>query len=158
MTAGTLNLNDFISLSEFLLGIPFPPPLPPITSLDPALAQTYLNGSQSNPGLAAQNPNMGLLLSTWHTIQMQPSSQWPALVQSQIFGNPALQLAAQQTILAWYTDFHNENTNFLNPNPALNPQPVAGLYDKTLVWVLAQAHPMGVPLSFGYWQYPPSGS
>jgi hypothetical protein len=156
MTAGTLNLNDFISLSEFLLGIPFPPPLPPITSLDPALAQTYLNGTQSNPGLATQNPNMGLLLSTWHTIQMQPSSQWPALVQSQIFGNPALQLAAQQTILAWYIDFHIENQNFQNPDSTLNPQPEAGLYEKTLVWSLAQAHPMGVPLSFGYWQYPPS--
>jgi len=158
MSGGTLNLNDFISLSEFLIGIPFPPPLPPITSLDPTLAQTYLNGSQSNPGLAAQNSNMGLLLSTWHTIQMQPPSQWPALVASEIFGNPDLQLAAQQTILAWYTDFHNENGNFLNSNPALNPQPDAGLYEKTLVWVLAQAHPMGVPLSFGYWQYPPSGS
>jgi hypothetical protein len=151
----TLNLNDFISLSEFLLGIPFPPPLPPITSLDQGLAQIYLNGTSSNPGLATQNSSMPLLLSTWHTIQMQPSSQWPALVASQIFGNPALALAAQQTILAWYTDFHNENANFLNPNPALNPQPDAALYEKTLVWLLAQAHPMGVPLSFGYWQYPP---
>ena len=31
-------------------------------------------------------------------------------------------------------------------------------FQRTLVWVLAQAHPMGVPLSFGYWQYPPDGA
>jgi hypothetical protein len=86
------------------------------------------------------------LLATWHTIAQQPASQWPTLFQSQIQGVPALWTVAQSVVLAWYTGVCGTTPR----DPAL--------YERTLVWVLAQAHPMGVPLSFGYWQYAPSAS
>ena len=141
MSTGDASLKAFISLSEFLLGLPFQPPLPPLTALDPDLANTYYTAMS---GL----PNMALLLSTWTGIQKLPKNQWTAAVNTQIFGNTNLQPVAQNTLLVWYTGFHS----FIG---AGSPSPDPANYEQTLVWVLAQAHPMGVPLSFGYWQYAP---
>lgn len=131
-----MNLDDFISLSNFLLGIP----LPQVAALDQDLAQTYMN--QLNSG----GVPLDQLLTAWHAIAAQPESQWPALFDQQIKTNTTLWSQAQQVVLAWYTGVCG--TNPRDPS----------LYEKTLVWVLAQAHPMAVPVSFGYWQYPPSGS
>jgi hypothetical protein len=150
-----MNPDDFISLSEFLLGIPFPaplpgqPPLPAITALDPDLANFYLNQlNQWSP----QATSMGNLLTTWEGIQKLPPGQ-PQVdaVNSQIMNDANLGPLARQIILAWYTGFHPW---FQGQQPTPDP----AKYEQTLVWVLAQAHPMGVPLSFGYWQYPPTGS
>jgi hypothetical protein len=141
-----MTLQDFISLSEFLLGVPFQPPLPPLTSLDPDLANVYFNQLSANSpsGLMAQ------LLNTWTGIQKLPRSQWTAAVNTQIMNDPKMGPLARQVILAWYTGFH--------PYLGSGPQPDPANYEQTLVWMLAQAHPMAVPLSFGYWQYKPQGS
>ena len=155
-----MSLNDFLNLSEFLLGIPFQPPLPAITDLDPNLAQTYYtrlisdaNASVIPPGGVTADPNwaispqkMTLMLSTWSQIAAQPAGQWQSLFNTQVQANASLWPLAQQIVMAWYTGV------------CANVPRTADLYEQTLVWVLAQAHPMGVPLAFGYWQYPPPGA
>jgi len=145
-----MNLQDFISLSEFLLGIPLQPPLvlSPITDLDPDLANIYFTQlNQYSP----QASYMNSLLTNWTQIQQQPANQWTNLVNTQIMNDPNLGLLARQIILAWYNGFHPWF-------PGQQPTPDPANYERALVWVLAQGHPMGVPLSFGYWQYPPSGA
>lgn len=147
-----MKLDDFVTLSEFLLGIPFPPsqpgqsPLPAITALDPDLASVYM--TQLNLW-SPQKSSMDLLLTTWEGIQKLPLGQQQTdAVNNQIMSDPNLGSLARQIILAWYTGFHPW---FQGQQPTPDP----ANYEQTLVWVLAQAHPMGVPLSFGYWQYPP---
>lgn len=145
-----MNLNDFISLSEFLLGLPLQPPLVPvaITDLDQDLATVYLTQlGQWSP----QASSMNALATTWEQIQQQPAAQWTTLVNSEIMNDPNLGLLARQIILAWYTGFHPWS-------PGQQPTPDPANYERTLVWLLAQAHPMGVPLAFGYWEYPPGGA
>jgi hypothetical protein len=153
-----MNQNDFINLSEFLLGLPLEPPLVPvaITDLDPDLANVYLSVlTQWSP----QASSLDQLASTWEGIQKLPANQQAAAVTSQIMNdpnNPNLGVLARQIILAWYTGFHSW---FSGPTPIFpTPTPDPANYEQTLVWLLAQAHPMGVPLSFGYWQYPPNGA
>jgi hypothetical protein len=150
-----MNLNDFITLSEFLLGVPFQPPLPPLTSLDPDLASVYFNQLSA---YSPQSSYMAALLTAWTGIQKMPAAQWTAAVNSQIMSDPNLGSLARQIILAWYTGFHP----YYPPPPGQPaqppPQPDPANYEQTLVWVLAQAHPMGVPLSFGYWQYQPQSN
>ena len=146
--------DDFLTLSEFLVGVPFAPPLPPIGALDPTLAQTYYNRlvsnandpAPANPPLPTAAQQMTNLLGVWSQIAAQPGSQWPGLFATNIQNNPALWATAQQIVLAWYTGVCG------------NVARTADLYDRTLVWVLAQAHPMGVPLAFGYWQYAPGAN
>lgn len=162
-------MDDFISLSEFLLGIPFQPPLPPITDLDPGLAQTYYNslislanapagpngnppgvvppgGTMPDPNWAITPQKMTQLLSVWSPISVLPPVQQPPAFQAKIQSDTLLWTLAQQIVVAWYTGV------------CANVPRTAALYEQTLVWVLAQAHPMGVPLGFGYWQYPPGGA
>ena len=69
--------------------------------------------------------------------------------------DPNLGPLARQIILAWYTGFLPWSPG---QQPPQQPTPDPANYEQTLVWTLAQAHPMGVPLSFGYWQYPPGGA
>ena len=161
---------DFMSLSEFLLGIPFSAPLPQIDALDPNLGQTYYTRliDPSNgpaipnqmpppgvipPGGAAPDPNWAItpdkmtqLLNIWHPIASLPPDQQQTQFKAQIQSSPFFWPLAQQIVMAWYTGV------------CANVGRTADLYEQTLVWVLAQAHPMAVPLSFGYWQYPASGS
>jgi len=139
-------MSDFLELSKFMLGIPFQPPLPPITDLDPSLAQTYYMRLVCPPNPPQSATQMQQLLEAWRQIAAQPSDQWPALFKSQIQSNASLWPMAQQIIMAWYTGVCG-----------MAPR-TADLYERTLVWVLAQAHPMGVPLAFGYWQYAPQGA
>lgn len=138
-----MNFADFLSFSNFVLGIP----LPQVPSLDQGLAQTYFNLLTSN------NVDITQLLTTWHGITLQPKSQWPSLFQTDIASNTTLWPQAIQVTMLWYTGVWDPNSS----NSALNSRNPA-LYEQTLVWVLAQAHPMGVPLGFGYWQYPPTGA
>lgn len=140
-----MSLDDFISLSEFLLGVPFQPPLPTLQNLDPDLANVYYNQLTSTNEVLMQS-----LLTTWTNILKMPTSQRTAAVNSQIMQGAQLGPLARQIILAWYTGFH--------PYIGSGPQPDPANYGRTLVWVLAQAHPMGVPLSFRYWQYKPQGN
>jgi hypothetical protein len=127
--------------------VPFQPPLPPLTALDPGLAGVYFNQLSA---YSPQNAYMSQLLTTWTGIQKLPANQQTAAVNAQIMADANLGPLARQIILAWYTGFH--------PYFGTPPQPDPANYEQTLVWMLAQAHPMGVPLSFGYWQYKPQGS
>lgn len=149
-----MSLNDFVTLSELLIGVPFQPPLPPLTSLDPDLAGYYLtqlrNLEARSSELTPPASTMDTLLATWVKIQQAPAARWVSLVQAQIMDNATLGALARQIILAWYNGFHPWS-------PGTQPTPDLGSYEQTLVWVLAQAHPVGVPLSFGYWQSPPGG-
>jgi len=139
-----MNLNDFVSLSEFLLGVPFQPPLPTLNSLDPDLANVYMTQLAAN---SPQGSSMAQLLSNWETIQKQPPTERTVSVNTLVTGDTDLGSLARQIILAWYTGFHP----YFGSGPAPDPQN----YERVLVWELAQAHPMAVPLSFGYWQYAP---
>ena len=141
-----MNVNDFTSLSEFLLGVPWEPPLPALASLDPDLAQVYMTQMNSLPGSLIYQ-----MLITWDAIRKQPPAQWAASVTTLILNDANLGPLARQIILAWYT-------GFLPWSPGQQPTPDPANYERTLVWLLAQAHPMGVPLSFGYWQYNPATS
>lgn len=149
-----MSTNDFLTLSEFLVGIPFSPPLPAITALDPTLAATYYarlvssanDPPPSTPPMPSAAQQMTNLLTAWSAIAALPPDQWPGQFASTIQDNPALWATAQQIVLAWYTGVCG------------NVARTADLYDRTLVWVLAQAHPMGVPLAFGYWQYAPGAN
>jgi hypothetical protein len=136
-----VSLNDFISLSEFLLGVPFQPPLPALQNLDPDLGGVYFDA------LATDANTMDDLLNTWTRIQGEPEAQRTDLVNSLIMSDDDRGPLARQIILAWYTGFH--------PYFGTGPKPAPENYEKTLVWYLAQAHPMGVPQSFGYWQFKP---
>jgi hypothetical protein len=152
---------DFMSLSEFLLGIPFSAPLPPITALDPNLGQTYYTrlidmanaSGVTPPGSMNPDPNWAItpdkmtqLLNLWHPLASLPPDQQQAQFKAQIQSSTYFWPLAQQIVMAWYTGV------------CANIGRTADLYEQTLVWVLAQAHPMAVPLAFGYWQYPASGS
>ena len=150
-----MNLDDFVSLSEFLLGVPFPPaqpgqpPLPSLTALNRDLANAYMTQLST---WSPQGSSMDALLSTWEGIQKFPTvPERTAAVNTQIMNDPNFGPLARQIILAWYTGFHPWF-------PGQQPTPDPANYEQALVWVLAQAHPMGVPLSFGYWQYPPSSA
>jgi hypothetical protein len=171
MSANVVN-PDFMSLSEFLLGVPFQPPLPPLDALDPNLGLTYYQRliSEANgppgppgpnqfptgvtpPGGSGPDPNWSItpdkmtqLLGVWHPLASLPPDQQQAQFKAQIQGSTFYWPLAQQIVMAWYTGV------------CANVGRTADLYESTLVWVLAQAHPMAVPLSFGYWQYPASGS
>ncbi len=166
-----MSLPDFISLSEYLLGIPLEPPLvsSPISDLDADLAQTYYNnlissvngpaGPNGNPpgvippGQTMPDPNwaitpakMDQLLNVWIPISTMSGSAQQQAFESRIQNDPFFWPLTQQIAMAWYTGV------------CANVPRSADLYERTLVWVLAQAHPMGVPLSFGYWQYQPGGA
>ena len=167
-----MSLPDFISLSEYLLGIPLEPPLvpSPITDLDPGLAQTYFTnllspdngpaipnqqpppgvippgGTTPDPNWAITPAKMDQLLAVWAPISAMSGSAQQQAFESRIQNDAFLWPLAQQIVIAWYTGV------------CANVPRSADLYESTLVWLLAQAHPMGVPLSFGYWQYPPGGA
>jgi len=138
-----MNLDDFISLSEFMLGLPWQPPLPPINDLTQYhdLAQVYMDQLTA---WSLEGPFMAELLTTWEGIQGQPEPQKTAWVTTTM-ADPNMGPLARQIILAWYTGFHPWSQG-------QQPTPDPANYEAALVWQLAQAHPMGVPLSFGYWQ------
>lgn len=142
-----MSVADFLSLSEFLLGLPLPPPLPPIT-LDPALAEVYRNELTA---WSVQGPFMEQLLATWNEIKNQPPDLRTASVDALIMADPNLGPLARQIILAWYTGFHPWS-------PGQQPTPDPANYDQAVVWQLAFAHPQGVPKSFGYWHTIPRPS
>jgi hypothetical protein len=137
-------MRDFITLSEFLLGIPLPPPLPSIT-LDPKLAEVY---ETQLTMWSVQGPYMEQLLATWNDILGQPAEQRTELVDARIMNDPNLGPLARQIILAWYTGFHPWA-------PGQQPTPDPANYEQSLVWALSFGHPIGVPKSFGYWHTAP---
>ena len=140
-----MSLDDFIGLSEFLVGVPFPPPLPPVTALDRVLGQVYMTQLAE---WSLQGAFMDRLLATWREIRSQPPDLRTASVDALIMDDPDLGPLARQIILAWYTGFHPWS-------PGQQPTPDPGNYEQPLVWLLAQGHPSGVPVSFGYWSAPP---
>jgi len=142
-----MSLADFIGLSEFLVGVPFAPPLPQVDALDPKLAQVFLDQLTT---WSLEGPFMDQLLATWNGIASEPVAERTAAVNRLIMADPNLGPLARQIILAWYTGFHPWAAG-------QQPTPDAANYEGALVWTLARAHPMAVPLSFGYWNTAPAG-
>jgi hypothetical protein len=136
-----MNVDDFLSLSELLVGIPSPV-LPPGTSLDPKLAQVYMHQLST---WSVQGPFMEQLLTTWNEIKNQPPDLRNTSVNALIMADPNLGPLARQAILAWYSGFHPWVEG-------QQPTPDPAYYSQALVWILAYAHPTAVPLSFGYWE------
>ena len=139
-----MNTDDFLSLSELLVGIPSPV-LPAGTRLDPKLAKFYMDQLST---WSVQGPFMEQLLTTWDVIKDQPPDLRNASVNALIMNDPNLGPLARQIILAWYNGFHPWSAG-------QQPTPDPTFYDQQLVWIVSYAHPMAVPLSFGYWQTVP---
>jgi hypothetical protein len=141
-------VEGFLSLSEFLIGVPLPPPLPPITSLDPKLAETYLVQLRA---WSVQGPFMEQLLATWDVIRDQPPDLRTASVEALIMADPNLGPLARQILLAWYTGFRPWSEG-------QQPTPSAANYSDPLVWLLSRGQPSSVPREFGYWHGRPKGA
>lgn len=141
-----MNVDDFLSLSELLVGIPSPV-LPPGTTLDPKAARFYMDQLRT---WSVQGPFMGQLLSTWNEIKGQPPEMRNASVNALIMNDPNLGPLARQIILAWYNGFHPWSDG-------QQPTPNTAFYAQQLVWILSYSHPMAVPLRFGYWETIPPG-
>lgn len=141
-----MNVDDFITLSELLVGIPSPV-LPEGTTLDPATAQSYLDQLCT---WSVQGPFMEQLLDTWNVIKDQPPELRNESVNALIMNDPNLGPLARQVILAWYNGFHPWSEG-------QQPTPDPATYNQLLVWALAYAHPIAVPLRFGYWRTLPRG-
>jgi hypothetical protein len=139
-----MNLEDFISLSELLVGIPSPV-LPFADVLDPKLAQVYMDELTT---WSVQGPFMEQLLGTWNEIKNQPPDLRNASVDALIMNDPNLGPLARQIILAWYNGFHPWMEG-------QQPTPDPANYSQALVWIVAYAHPMMVPLRFDYWHSKP---
>jgi hypothetical protein len=133
-----MNIDDFLSLSELLVGIPSPG-LP--AGLDPKTARFYMDQLCA---WSVQGPFMEQLLSTWNVIKDQPPDLRNASVNALIMNDPNLGPLARQVILAWYNGFHPWAQG-------QQPTPDPAYYSQALVWTVAYAHPIAVPLSFGYW-------
>ena len=140
------DVDDFISLSELLVGIPSPV-LPEGTTLDPKLARFYMDQLRR---WSVQGPFMGRLLDTWNEIKYQPPELLTTSVNALIMDDPNLGPLARQVILAWYNGFHPWAEG-------QQPTPDPATYQQLLVWALAYAHPIAVPLRFGYWHTLPRG-
>ena len=141
-----MNVDDFISLSELLVGIPSPV-LPEGTTLDPTTAQFYMDQLTT---WSVQGPFMEQLLDTWNVIKDQPPDLRNESVNALIMNDPNLGPLARQVILAWYNGFHPWSEG-------QEPTPDPATYNGQLVWALAFAHPTAVPKSFGYWRTLPRG-
>ena len=135
-----MNVDDFLSLSELLVGIPSPV-LPAGTQLDPKLAQVFMDQLRT---WSVQGPFMEQLLTTWNVIKDQPPDLRNASVDALIMDDVNLGPLARQVILAWYNGFHPWS---MGQQPTPNP----AFYSEALVWVVAYAHPVAVPLRFDYW-------
>ncbi len=135
-----MNVDDFLSLSELLVGIPSPV-LPAGTQLDPKLAQVFMDQLCT---WSVQGPFMEQLLTTWNVIKDQPPDLRNASVNALIMNDPNLGPLARQIILAWYNGFHPWVEG-------QQPTPDPAYYSQALVWIVAYAHPVAVPLRFDYW-------
>ncbi|HMJ87473.1 MAG TPA: sugar dehydrogenase complex small subunit [Vicinamibacterales bacterium] len=142
-----MNVDDFLSLSELLVGIPSPV-LPSGSVLDPKLAQVYMDQLCT---WSVQGPFMEQLLATWNEIKDQPPDLRNASVNALIMNDPNLGPLARQIILAWYNGFHPWSDG-------QQPTPDPANYSQALVWIVAYAHPMAVPLRFDYWHTVPPGA
>ena len=141
-----MNVDDFLSLSELLVGIPSPV-LPEGTQLDPKLAKVFMDQLCT---WSVQGPFMQQLLDTWNVIKDQPTDLRNASVNALIMNDPNLGPLARQVILAWYNGFHPWTEG-------QQPTPDPANYSKALVWIVAYAHPVAVPLRFDYWATVPPG-
>ena len=163
-TADPTRLNNFLGLSNFLLGIP----LPGIEKLDPTLNALLLtkldNFLADQDSFAKQNQNkwgttgfdippqpdglilspttMDRLLQTWKETAAS-GKDIKTLIDTKIFAVVDLSTLAQKIIATWYTGLIN------------NIPGQASVYSESYVWGVSHAHQASVPHSFGYWQHDP---
>jgi hypothetical protein len=146
-----MTIDDFTSLSKFLLGVPLPEfGIPDLPSDLVSFYWNILNGKDA--GFAR-------LIAAWIPIAKLPSDQQTAAFESTIKGNADLWSTAQKVIMLWYTAVWDRSiTDRPILDPALQYPDPDQSYPYALVWVLSQSHPQGIPQGFGYWQYSPSES
>ncbi len=154
-------VQDFADMSAVLTGFqssflrPF---------LDPTnLSEVFYNFAVAQVGQTA----MDTLLATFRSLK----SQTPPLTSQQIAdsllevttptGKESSQAQlAQAVILMWYLgSWYTPAYQTANKQPGQVLQVISSqAYTKSLVWNVAQSHPMGFSaFTFGYWSQPPAG-
>lgn len=139
-----MSIDDFASLSRFLLGVPLPEL--GIQDLPQDLVSFYFGI------LDGKDDGFTKLMNAWLPIEGLPASEQAARFERDIKGDPYLWRQAQNLIMLWYTGVWDP----ASADPALRYPDPSRSYPFALVWVLSQSHPRSVTKSFGYWQYAPS--
>lgn len=145
-------IQDFADMSAALTGFqssflrPF---------LDPTnLSETFYNFVVSQAGQQAMDD----LLNTFRGIKTQPAQKIAdtLLEVSKPNGQESNQALLCQSIIAmWYLGSWYPPANLLSTS--LQQVISSQAYTKSLVWNVAQAHPMGFSaFTFGYWSNPPA--
>jgi len=150
-------LQDFADMSAALTGFqssflrPF---------LDPTnLSEVFYNFAVAQVGQTAMDD----LLNAFRAIQKEPAQKIAdTLLEVKIpTGKESSQAQiAQAIILMWYLgSWYTPAYQTANKQPGQVLQVISSqAYTKSLVWNVAQAHPMGFSaFTFGYWSQPPAG-
>jgi len=143
-------IQDFADMSAALTGFqssflrPF---------LDPTnLSETFYNFVVSQAG----QPAMDDLLNAFRAIKTQPAQKIADTLLEVTTTPPSNQALLCQSIIAmWYLGSWYPPANLLGTS--LQQVISSQAYTKSLVWNVAQAHPMGFSaFTFGYWSNPPA--
>jgi len=150
-------LQDFADMSAALTGFqssflrPF---------LDPTnLSEVFYNFAVAQVGQTVMDD----LLNAFRAIQKEPAQKIAdTLLEVKIpTGKESSQAQiAQAIILMWYLgSWYTPAYQTANKQPGQVLQVISSqAYTKSLVWNVAQAHPMGFSaFTFGYWSQPPAG-
>jgi acetyl-CoA acetyltransferase len=141
-------LQDFASMSAVLTGFQsqfIRPALDPVN-----LSGTFYNFAVSQVGQAA----MDALISAYNAISTQPDQTVANTLLEVTSPTPSAQAQlAQAIILMWYLgSWYPPAFQTQGQQQVISSQ----AYTKSLVWNVAQAHPMGLSaFTFGYWAQPP---
>ncbi len=141
-------LQDFASMSAVLTGFQsqfIRPALDPVN-----LSGTFYNFAVSQVGQAA----MDALISAYKAISTQPDQTVADTLLEVTSPTPSAQAQLCQSIVAmWYL-----GSWYVPGKPGTVLQVISSqAYTKSLVWNIAQAHPMGFSaFTFGYWSQPPA--
>lgn len=139
-----MSIDDFTSLSRFVLGVPLPEY--GIRDLPQDLVSFYFSI------LDGKDAGFTKLIAAWAPIAALPASEQAACFDREIKGDPYLWRQAQNLILLWYTAVWDPTS----ADPALAAPDPSRSYPFALVWVLSRSHPRSVPQGFGSWQNAPS--
>jgi hypothetical protein len=139
-----MSIDDFRSLSKFLLGVPLPEY--GIGDLPQDLVAFYFDI------LDGKDAGFTKLIAAWIPLEGLPASEQVARFEREIQGDPYLWRQAQNLIMLWYTGVWDPGS----ADPALQYPDPSRSYPFALVWVLSQSHPRSVPQGFGSWEHAPS--
>jgi hypothetical protein len=130
-------LDDFLTLSQALLGVPV---------LDQNLGCLYLDRLNSTPF----SPHLREIFDRMRTFK--PDSPFADQVKAQIVASDALRPTVTQIVLLWYTSAMQDNTTL----PANFRYGSQEEYFSGLAWQVIAAHVPGLSGGyFGHWRYRP---